>query len=192
MIKDVLRNQRLLIGLAVVIVLFIVIRSYNRQLGLNLSGMRGSDNKPQENAEELSVDMSPETAGSSSTVQAANPIGMNSGPGNASGVQTITGGINANCMKQQVTDPKELLPKNSNDNNWAAANPRGVGELSNISLLKAGHHAGIDTVGGTLRNANLQVRSEPPNPKSQVSPWSNSTIEPDLMRVPLELGCGSQ
>ena len=58
-------------------------------------------------------------------------------------------------------------------------------ELSSIST-------GIDTVGGTLRNSNLQLRSEPPNPKAQVSPWSNSTIEPDLMRVPLELGCGAQ
>tara|TARA_R110002074_G_C12463161_1_gene659572 strand:+ start:472 stop:1062 length:591 start_codon:yes stop_codon:yes gene_type:complete len=191
MIKDLLKNQRLLIGLVVIVMLFIVIRSYNRQLGLKLSGMRGTNNS-QENGEELSSEQSQETSLSSSTVQAANPLGMNSGPGNAAGIQTITGGINSNCMKQQITDPKELLPKNSNDNNWAAANPRGVGELSNISLLKAGHHAGIDTVGGTLRNANLQVRSEPPNPKSQVSPWSNSTIEPDLMRVPLELGCGSQ
>jgi hypothetical protein len=25
-----------------------------------------------------------------------------------------------------------------------------------------------------------------------VSPWLNSTIEPDLMRVPLEVGCGPQ
>ncbi len=64
--------------------------------------------------------------------------------------------------------------------------------IDQINLLKAGHHSGINTVGGTLRNANLQVRSEPPKPKSQVSPWSNSIIEPDLMRVPLELGCGSQ
>ena len=87
----------------------------------------------------------------------------------------------------------DLLPKdNAMDNNWSAVNQRGAGELSNINLLKAGYHAGIDTVGGTLRNANLQVRSEPPNPKTQVSPWLNSTIEPDLMRTPLELGCGSQ
>ena len=72
------------------------------------------------------------------------------------------------------------------------ANSGGDGELANINLLKAGQLSGIDTVGGTLRNANLQLRSEPPNPKTAVSPWSNSTIEPDLMRVPLELGCGAQ
>jgi hypothetical protein len=51
---------------------------------------------------------------------------------------------------------------------------------------------GIDTIGNTLRNANLQVRSEPPNPQLNVGPWNNTTIAPDLMRVPLEIGCGSQ
>ena len=64
--------------------------------------------------------------------------------------------------------------------------------LQNVNLLRAGYHAGIDTIGSTLRNSNLQLRSEPPNPTSKVSPWMNSTIEPDLMRVPLEIGCGSQ
>ena len=39
-----------------------------------------------------------------------------------------------------------------------------------------------------LRNANLQLRSEPPNPQLKVSPWSQSTIEPDVNRRPLELG----
>ena len=70
--------------------------------------------------------------------------------------------------------------------------PNGEGDLENVNLLKAGHHMGVDTIGSTLRNANLQLRSEPPNPQAQVSPWLNSTIQPDLMRVPLELGCGSQ
>jgi hypothetical protein len=55
-------------------------------------------------------------------------------------------------------------------------------------LLKSGYHIGIDTIGNTLRNANLQIRSEPPNPTTKVSPWLQSTIEPDLMRAPLEIG----
>jgi hypothetical protein len=41
-----------------------------------------------------------------------------------------------------------------------------------------------ETIGGTLRNANQQIRTEPPNPKSAYV-WSNSTIVPDLMRRPL-------
>ena len=64
--------------------------------------------------------------------------------------------------------------------------------MANINLLKAGYHIGIDTVGQTLRNANLQIRSEPPNPQINVGPWNLSTIEPDFMRVPLQLGAGAQ
>ena len=71
-------------------------------------------------------------------------------------------------------------------------NPTGAGDLSNVSLLKAGHHIGINTVGQSLRNANLQIRSEPPNPQMNVGPWHQTTIEPDLMRVPLQLGQGTQ
>ena len=86
-----------------------------------------------------------------------------------------------------VPNPAELLPKDLN-NEWSRLNPSGEGDLENINLLKAGYHAGVDTVGSSLRNANLQVRSEPPNPTNKVSPWLNSTIEPDLMRAPLEIG----
>jgi hypothetical protein len=38
-----------------------------------------------------------------------------------------------------------------------------------------------ETLGGTLRNANQQIRAEPPNPK-QPYMWNNSTIVPDLMQ----------
>ena len=114
----------------------------------------------------------------------------NSGPGPASGPGTMVG-LPQSCAAKAVANPSDLLPQGSN-NDWNELNPSGGGELSNVNLLKAGYHAGIDTIGSSLRNANLQVRSEPPNPKSDVSPWLNSTIEPDLMRAPLEIGCGPQ
>jgi len=90
-----------------------------------------------------------------------------------------------------VQNPSDLLPSDGNSQ-WAQLNPAGQGDLANINLLKAGYHIGIDTVGQTLRNANLQIRSEPPNPQLNVSPWQNTTIGPDLMRPTLELGQGSQ
>ena len=37
-----------------------------------------------------------------------------------------------------------------------------------------------ETVGGSLRNANQQIRSDPPNPKDPFV-WNNSTIVPDGM-----------
>jgi hypothetical protein len=90
-----------------------------------------------------------------------------------------------------IQSSSDLLPADNNSQ-WAQLNPSGTGELASINLLKAGYHIGIDTVGQSLRNANLQIRSEPPNPQLNVGPWNNTTISPDLMRTPLELGNGSQ
>lgn len=88
-------------------------------------------------------------------------------------------------------NPADLLPKDTNSQ-WAQLNPAGKGDLANVNLLKAGYHIGIDTVGQTLRNANLQIRSEPPNPQVNVGPWNMSTIQHDFMRPSLEIGQGSQ
>ena len=38
-----------------------------------------------------------------------------------------------------------------------------------------------ETIGGALRNANQQIRKDPPNPKSPFV-WNNSTITPDTMQ----------
>ena len=52
--------------------------------------------------------------------------------------------------------------------------------------------AGINTVGSSLRNANLQLRSEPANPKTATNcPWNISTIETDKFRKQLEIGSQS-
>lgn len=95
------------------------------------------------------------------------------------------------CNMPQSQNPMDLLPNDTNSQ-WAQLNPAGKGDLANINLLKAGYHIGIDTIGQTLRNANQQIRSEPPNPQVNVGPWNLSTIEPDFMRVPLEIGSGPQ
>ena len=182
--KDIsrqLKNKPVLI--AGVVVLVVAMLFYNTQLGSLLNGMRDQNKSEDDDVNE--------NTGSQSSVVPASPAGMNSGPGSASGLKTITSGVPSNCANKLTTNPADLLPKDNN-NQWGSLNPGGSGELSSMNLLKAGHHMGIDTIGTSLRNANLQVRSEPPNPQTQVSPWSNSTITPDLMRIPLELGCGSQ
>jgi len=91
------------------------------------------------------------------------------------------------CFPKDQLTPEELLPQDS-ANEWAKANPSGAGSLKDRNFLQAGHNIGINTVGQTLRNANLQLRSEPPNPQVKVSPWQQSTIEPDVNRAPLEIG----
>jgi len=90
---------------------------------------------------------------------------------------------------QPVANPADLLPNDQNSQ-WAELNPVSVnqGQAFTYDLLQAGYHIGLDTIGQSLRNANLQLRSDPIIPKSDVGPWLQSTIEPDLGRVPLELG----
>lgn len=104
----------------------------------------------------------------------------------ASPAPQVSGGYTA----QSVTAPQDLLPVDQNSQ-WAALNPVAQGNIAAPDLLQAGYHIGLDTIGQTLRNANLQERSDPIIPKSAVGPWNQSTIEPDLGRVPLEVGVGS-
>lgn len=124
-------------------------------------------------------------------VQPSEPLGQNEVFASVKGNQNSGEGIPTSCNKQSIQNPADLLPKDTNSQ-WAQLNPVGKGDLANINLLKAGYHIGIDTIGQTLRNANQQIRSEPPNPQINVGPWNLSTIEPDFMRIPLELGQGTQ
>ena len=121
----------------------------------------------------------------------ANPAGQNEVFSSVTDMKTSSYGLPPSCSRGTISDPADLLPKDTNSQ-WAQLNPAGGADFKNVNLLKAGYNIGIDTVGSSLRNANLQVRSEPPNPTTIVSPWLNTTIEPDLMRAPLEIGCGSQ
>ena len=90
---------------------------------------------------------------------------------------------------QSVANPSDLLPKDENSD-FAALNPSSMnkGDVLMPDLLQAGHHIGVDTIGQSLRNANLQLRSDPIISKSDIGPWNQSTIEADFGRVPLELG----
>ena len=62
----------------------------------------------------------------------------------------------------------------------------------NINLLNPTQVVGVNTQGSSLRNANLQIRSEPANPQVPVSIWMNSTISPDSNRRDFEVGCKSK
>jgi hypothetical protein len=88
--------------------------------------------------------------------------------------------------------PNDLLPQDQNSE-WAALNPVNMSQGNIIAgdMLQAGYHIGLDTIGQTMKNANLQLRSDPIIPKQSVGPWNQSTYEPDYARVPLEIGQGS-
>lgn len=146
-------------------------------------------------SEMMSQDRKKAYSNSSSTItnpqpaqESGNEIYSSVGGTSQSSGMSLPPSCNSNGSNQ---NPSDLLPKDTNSQ-WAQLNPAGKGDLANVNLLKAGYHIGIDTVGQTLRNANQQIRSEPPNPQVNVGPWNLSTIEPDFMRAPLELGQGGQ
>lgn len=89
--------------------------------------------------------------------------------------------------KEEPIKPEELLPAENEADEWARANPKGEGSLELKNFTEAAFHIGVDTQGNSLRNANLQIRSEPPNPIKPVSIFNNSTIGPDPFRRPLEI-----
>ena len=94
------------------------------------------------------------------------------------------------CYPQNTLTAGDLLPSEESKeiSEFNQNYPIGEGVLKGINFLSSGYHIGVNTVGQSLRNANRQLRSEPPNPQVSVSPWMNSSIGPDLLRRPLEVG----
>ena len=103
----------------------------------------------------------------------------------ANGIQTTM--PNNLPSQHSMSDPSALLPNDTNSQ-WASLNPSGNGALQSVNLLQAGHLIGLNTQGSSLRNANLQLRSEPTIEKKDVGPWMHSTIDADNLRKPLEIG----
>ena len=126
--------------------------------------------------------MPPNGSGMAETNRNVNAIG---GDDNLGPVPMAQDGKVAGCYPREQLNPAELLPNDPNSQ-WAQVNPQGAGDIQGKNFLSAGALVGVNTVGQSLRNANYQLRSEPPNPQVQVGPWQASTIEPDLQRRPLE------
>jgi hypothetical protein len=129
----------------------------------------------------MGVVSSPQRAG----VAAAGPVGTNSDYAKVQGIQTSSAGLPA-TDKRSVNNPADLLPNDSNSE-WARLNPSGQGDISQVTTLEAGHHLGMTAQ--VLRNANLQLRSDPPIPQgASTGPFNQPTISADTNRVTLELG----
>jgi len=112
--------------------------------------------------------------------------GLSSDQNNFLSVAGLNSSVGSGSCNQQVVNPSDLLPKDSNSE-WSNINPASA-DLANLNLLSAGQLIGINTVGSSLRNPNMQERSEPVIPKANIGPWNNSTIDADTLRRPLEIG----
>lgn len=124
-------------------------------------------------------------------VQGSEQVGFNEQPQSLGNEDTGSqmNELPSECYPKDVLSSADLLPRDANSL-WAQVSPSGQGSLADQNFLTSGFHIGINTVGQTLRNANRQLRSEPLNPQVKVSPWMQTTIDPDINRRPLEINSG--
>ncbi len=85
--------------------------------------------------------------------------------------------------KKSLTDEdifksENYLPKEANKD-WFEVMPEPI-SIKNRHLINVSRPVGVNTIGNSLRNPSYDLRGSPPNPKFVVSPWMQSTIEPDL------------
>ena len=118
---------------------------------------------------------------------ASEPLGQNEENKTVNDLFKTSNAVPDQCYPKDILSAEDLLPM-SKDSTWAQSVPAGQGSLTDQNFLNAGYHLGVNTVGQSLRNANRQIRSDPPCPRRKVSPWLQSTIEPDTNRKALEIG----
>lgn len=111
------------------------------------------------------------------------PSGM--GPSPSKKIPVMSSTQPAQCeMKAGTGLASSLLPREvASQEDFGQFAPEDI--LAGQNFLEPRNQIGFpESVGGALRNANQQLRAEPPNPKSPFT-WNNSTIVPDLMQRPL-------
>lgn len=114
------------------------------------------------------------------------PIGDSEVNGLKESVKTVVSSV-SDVSDMAGTPPASLLPNE-------VPVTEDFGQFSTETILSGQNYLDPrsqigypETVGGTLRNANLQIRSEPSNPRDPVSIWNLSTITPEQMRPLFEI-----
>ena len=86
--------------------------------------------------------------------------------------------LNKNNVKNYNT--KDFLPKEINNDWFDTDFSQAKMNLNDDKLINTERYViGVNTVGQSLKNASYDIRGTIANPKFAVSPWNNSTIEPD-------------
>ena len=151
----------------------------------NQNAMAAAESQARANKANSVMAQPSEVADPGSQVRASEQLGKNSMNAPVQFNRTPS-----SCYPQESLTAKDLLPndESANISEFNQNYPIGQGILNGINFLSSGYSIGVNTVGQSLRNANRQLRSEPPNPQVSISPWLNTSIGPDLLRRPLEVG----
>jgi len=81
---------------------------------------------------------------------------------------------------------KDFLPREINDEWFETDFSLAKYQLNDDKLINTDRYIiGINTIGSSLKNASKDIRGTISNPKFTVSPWNNSSYEPDFNLKPL-------
>lgn len=86
-------------------------------------------------------------------------------------------GSNQNCEPEELFDSDKYLPQEVNDD-WFEVTKDPI-SVKNRHLINITKPIGVNTIGTSMKNASHDIRSAPACPKTVVSPFLNSSIEPD-------------
>ena len=89
--------------------------------------------------------------------------------------------IDENEKNKLKFNADDLLPKDVN-NDWFETDFSNaqVGVDDSNLVVTDRYVVGVNTIGNSLKNPSYDIRAAPACPKFVVSPWGNSTIEPDF------------
>ena len=97
-----------------------------------------------------------------------------------------TNAVNFNKDYLKKYDSKSYLPQEVNDEWFDTDFSQAKKNVKGDKLINTDKYiVGVDTVGQSLKNASYDIRGTIANPKFNVSPWLNSTYEPDYNIKPL-------
>lgn len=94
-----------------------------------------------------------------------------------------TCGSNQNCEPEDLFDVDKYLPQEVNDD-WFEVQPEPI-SVKNRHLINITKPIGINTIGTSNKNMSYDIRSAPAVPKLVVSPWLQSSIDPDVNLKPM-------
>jgi hypothetical protein len=86
-------------------------------------------------------------------------------------------GSGKECSPEDLFNVDKMLPQEVNDD-WFNVQPEPV-SVKNRHLINVTKPIGVNTIGSSLRNASHDLRGPEECPKFTVSPWLQSSIEPD-------------
>jgi hypothetical protein len=89
--------------------------------------------------------------------------------------------VNERAQKQLEFNNTDLLPQEINKDWFESDFSNARIKIGNDNLINTDRYmVGINTVGQSLKNPSYDLRPSPPCPKVTISPWNQSTIEPDF------------